>query len=191
MSKSYNNTLELFESAAAQRKKIMRITTDSRPMEEPKEPDGHHLFQLYSLFASEAERADMAALYRRGGFGYGEVKKALAEQAEKFFAEPRARRAEFEANPRRVTEILADGASRARKKAAEVLQRAKKGMWSRLLSPRAMRHQPEKPAILFAGDSPCDRRMVRRSRLGLPRARKSSSFHETRRPVARRFSLTA
>jgi tryptophanyl-tRNA synthetase len=126
MSKSYNNTLELFEPAAAQRKKIMRITTDSRPMDQPKEPDGDHLFQLYSLFASDAERADMAALYRRGGFGYGEVKKALADQAESFLAEPRARRAEFEAHPERVAEILADGASRARKKAAEVLQRAKK-----------------------------------------------------------------
>ncbi len=126
MSKSYNNTLDLFEPAPAQRKKIMRITTDSRPMEEPKEPEGDHLFQLYSLFASDSERSDMAALYRRGGFGYGEVKKALAEQAEKFFAEQRARRAEFEAHPERIAEILADGASRARKKAAEVLNRAKK-----------------------------------------------------------------
>jgi tryptophanyl-tRNA synthetase len=126
MSKSYNNTLELFEPAAAQRKKIMRITTDSRPMEEPKEPDSDHLFQLYSLFANEAERADMAALYRRGGFGYGEVKKALAEQAEKYFAEARARRADFEAHPERVSTILADGASRARKRASEVLNRVKK-----------------------------------------------------------------
>ena len=68
----------------------------------------------------------MAALYRRGGFGYGEVKKALAELAEQFFAEPRARRAELEMQPHRVAEILADGASRARKKAAEVLNLGKK-----------------------------------------------------------------
>ena len=126
MSKSYNNTLELFEDAKAQRKKIMRITTDSRPMEEPKEPEGDHLYQLYSLLAGDAERGEMAALYRRGGFGYGEVKKALADQAEKFFAEPRARRAELAAHPQRVHEILADGASRARKKAAEVLLRAQR-----------------------------------------------------------------
>jgi len=126
MSKSYNNTLELFEAPAAQRKKIMRITTDSRPMEEPKEPEGDHLFQLYSLFADDAQRADMAALYRRGGFGYGEIKKALAELAEKFFADPRARRAELAAHPQRVEEILGDGASRARQKAMEVLGRAKK-----------------------------------------------------------------
>ncbi len=126
MSKSYNNTLELFEEPAAQRKKIMRITTDSRPMEQPKEPDTDHLYQLYSLFANDQQRADMAALYRRGGFGYGEIKKALAELAEKYFAEPRARRAELASNPKRIAEILGDGASRARRKAAEVLNRAKK-----------------------------------------------------------------
>jgi tryptophanyl-tRNA synthetase len=126
MSKSYNNTLELFEDPKEQRKKIMRITTDSRPMEQPKEPQSDHLFQLYSLVASESERNEMSALYRRGGFGYGEVKKALAEAAERYFAEPRARRAELAAKPDRVYEILADGASRARKKAAEVLLRAQR-----------------------------------------------------------------
>lgn len=126
MSKSYNNTLELFEDAKAQRKKIMRIATDSRPMDQPKEPEGDHLFQLFSLVATEAERNDMAAMYRRGGFGYGDVKKALADAAERFFAEPRARRAELAANPARISEILDDGASRARKKAGEVLERAKK-----------------------------------------------------------------
>ena len=126
MSKSYNNTLELFEEPAALRKKIMRITTDSRPMEQPKEPEEDHLYQLYSLFANGTELEAMAAMYRRGGFGYGEVKKALAELAERFFAEPRARRAELAARPEKVREILADGASRARKKASEVLRRAQK-----------------------------------------------------------------
>src|SRR5580704_996764 len=111
MSKSYNNTLEVFEDPKAQRKKIMRIVTDSRPMEQPKEPDGDHLYQLYSLVATNAERDDMAALYRRGGFGYGEVKKALADAAERYFAEPRARRAELAANPKRIEEILSDGAA--------------------------------------------------------------------------------
>lgn len=124
MSKSYNNTLEIFEDPKAQRKKIMRITTDSRPMEEPKEPAGDHLFQLYSLVATPGERDEMAALYRRGGFGYGEVKKALADAAERFFAESRARRAQLD--PAQVREILADGARRARKKAGEVLDRAKR-----------------------------------------------------------------
>lgn len=124
MSKSYNNTIELFEEPKALRKKIMRIATDSRPMEQPKEPEGDHLYQLYSLFATDAEREAMAALYRRGGFGYGDVKKALADAAERYFGEARARREELAAHPDRVHEILADGASRARRKAAEVLRRA-------------------------------------------------------------------
>jgi tryptophanyl-tRNA synthetase len=126
MSKSYNNTIEIFQEPKPMRKQVMRITTDSRPMEEPKEPETDHLYQLYSLFASDADREAMAAMYRRGGFGYGDVKKALAEAADNFFAEPRARRAELAAKPDRVREILADGAARARKKAGEVLLRAQK-----------------------------------------------------------------
>src|SRR5438270_13818598 len=113
MSKSYNNTIELFEDGKEMRKKIMRIKTDSRPVEEAKEPEGDHLFQLFSLFATSEEREQMAVLYRRGGFGYGEVKKALADQAEKFFAEPRARRADLAAHPEKVQEILAEGAATA------------------------------------------------------------------------------
>ncbi|REJ68960.1 MAG: tryptophan--tRNA ligase [Planctomycetota bacterium] len=124
MSKSYSNTLEIFEEPKPQRKKIMRITTDSRPMEEPKEPETDHLYQLFALVASAAEREEMAALYRRGGFGYGEVKKALADAAEAYFAEARERRAELASQPERVREILDDGASQARAKAQDVLDRA-------------------------------------------------------------------
>jgi tryptophanyl-tRNA synthetase len=124
MSKSYNNTLLVFDDAKTQRKRIMRIVTDSRPMDQPKEPAGDVLYDLFSLVAPDADRENMAALYRRGGFGYGEIKKALADAAEKYFAEPRARRAELAANPQRIYEILADGAAKARKKAAEVLKRA-------------------------------------------------------------------
>lgn len=124
MSKSYGNTIELFEPPKAMRKKIMRIKTDSRPMDQPKEPRSDHLFQLFSLFADDADREAMAAMYRRGGFGYGEVKKALADKAEQFFAAPRARREELAAHPERVWKILDDAARRARRKATEVLNRA-------------------------------------------------------------------
>jgi tryptophanyl-tRNA synthetase len=126
MSKSYNNTLAVFEDPKVQRKQIMRIVTDSRPMEEPKEPVGDVLYDLFSLVAPEADRQAMAALYRRGSFGYGEVKKALADAAEKFWAEPRARRAELAAHPERIREILAAGATKARMKAGDVLRRAQK-----------------------------------------------------------------
>ena len=124
MSKSYDNTLEIFEELKPQRKKIMRIVTDSRPMEDPKEPEGDHLYELYSLFVDDGKREEMAAKYRRGGFGYGEVKKALAEVAEGYFAEARERRKELEAHPKRVRAILGDGAAKARQKAAKVLRRA-------------------------------------------------------------------
>lgn len=126
MSKSYGNTLEVFEEPEALRKKIMRIVTDSRPIEQPKDPDSCHLFQLYALFASDEQREEMAATYRRGGFGYGEVKTALAEMAVARFAELRERRRELESKPRQVREILGDGAAKARRKAAEVLLRAQR-----------------------------------------------------------------
>jgi len=124
MSKSYDNTIEIFEPVKSMRKQIMRITTDSRPMEAPKDPESDHLFQLFCCFADEAARHEMAAMYRRGGFGYGEVKQAIADAAEKYFAEHRAKREELMAHPQRVADILAAGANRARAKAGEVLRRA-------------------------------------------------------------------
>ena len=126
MSKSYDNTIEIFEETKAMRKKVMRIQTDSRPMEAPKDPESDHLFLLYSLFADDAKREVMADTYRRGGFGYGQVKKALAEEAEAYFARAREKRAELEANPDTVREILTDGARRAREKAGAVLNRAQR-----------------------------------------------------------------
>jgi tryptophanyl-tRNA synthetase len=124
MSKSYGNTIELFEPVKDMKKKVMRIQTDSRPVEEPKDPDSDHLYQLYSLFASPEQTQAIAEMYRKGGFGYGMVKKELAELAEHHFAEARDRRATLESQPDQVREILAAGATKARKKAAEVLLRA-------------------------------------------------------------------
>ena len=95
MSKSYGNTLAVFEEPKALRKQIMRIVTDSRPMEQPKEPEERPPLPALLAVCRRAEREAMAATYRRGGFGYGEVKKALAERAENYFAD--ARRA-----PRRI-----------------------------------------------------------------------------------------
>jgi tryptophanyl-tRNA synthetase len=125
MSKSYSNTIDVFEEPAAGKKKIMRITTDSRPMEESKDPDTDHLFVLYALMATAEERQAMADLYRRGGFGYGEVKKALVEVSARYFAEARARRAALEADPTRIEAILEAGAAKARAKARAVLERAR------------------------------------------------------------------
>jgi tryptophanyl-tRNA synthetase len=124
MSKSYDNTVGLFEEPKALRKKIMRIATDSRPMEEPKEPESDHLYQLYSLFATAEQREEVRAMYLRGGFGYGEVKKRLADAADAFLQPARERRQALAADPQSVDRILEDGSRRARAVAGEVLARA-------------------------------------------------------------------
>ncbi len=126
MSKSYDNTLPLFGEVKKIRKQIMRITTDSRAMEDSKDPETDHLFLLYRLFAGEADVEEMAAMYRRGGFGYGDVKKAVAEASESYFAAAREKRTELEANVDYVHQTLKEGADRAREVAATVLSRAQK-----------------------------------------------------------------
>ncbi|TWT52840.1 Tryptophan--tRNA ligase [Rubripirellula amarantea] len=126
MSKSYDNTLPLFGDVKKIRKQIMRITTDSRAMEDPKDPEDDHLFDLYRLFADQPSIDQMAAMYRRGGFGYGEVKKAVAEASEQYFAGAREKRSDLEKNLDYVHQTLRDGADRAREVAGEVLSRAQK-----------------------------------------------------------------
>lgn len=124
MSKSYGNTLAVFEDAQAQRKQIVRIQTDSRPMDQPKNPEGDVLYDLLRLVAPTEVVAEVAATYRAGGFGYGAVKKRLAAAAEDYWADARARRAEFASRPDTVRDVLAAGAARARAQAAAVLARA-------------------------------------------------------------------
>jgi tryptophanyl-tRNA synthetase len=124
MSKSYDNTLAVFDDEKAQRKRIMRIQTDSRPMDEPKEPEGDVLYDLLKLMASDEEVAEVAATYRRGGFGYGDIKKRLADAAERYWGPARERRREWAARPDDVRDVLSEGARRAREKAAAVLARA-------------------------------------------------------------------
>src|SRR5262249_1577496 len=77
MSKSYGNTIEIFAEGSALKNSVMRIVTDSTPVEAPKNPETDNLFALYSLFGDEAEKEALAARYRAGGLGYGEVKKML------------------------------------------------------------------------------------------------------------------
>jgi tryptophanyl-tRNA synthetase len=126
MSKSYDNTLALFGDPKELRKKIMRISTDSRPMEDAKDPETDHLFQLYRLFASEEQIGEVRAIYLKGGFGYGDIKKRLADAAEIYLEPARKRRLDLENNPARVQEILSQGAAKAREAASNVLQRAQK-----------------------------------------------------------------
>ncbi|MBI5761093.1 MAG: tryptophan--tRNA ligase [Planctomycetales bacterium] len=134
MSKSYNNTVDLFEPENKLRKKLMSIKTDSTPVEEAKNPDTCSVFALYKLFSSPERQSELAARYRAGGMGYGEAKQELFEIAWQFFAEARTRREKLAADPSTLRDILKDGAERARRKAAEVLDRARKacGLYGRI-----------------------------------------------------------
>lgn len=126
MSKSYDNTIEIFDDPKTIEKKTKRIVTDSTPVEAPKNPETCNLFQLFALFAGEDERTDMDRRYRAGGVGYGEVKKRLASLIIDHFAEARERRAALVADPVRVEEVRHAAAERARTTARIVLNRARR-----------------------------------------------------------------
>ncbi|QDV36101.1 tryptophan--tRNA ligase [Tautonia plasticadhaerens] len=128
MSKSYGNTIELFDDPKAITKKCKRLVTDSRPPEEPGDPsklDEFPLFLLFRLVAPAEEWEAVKRQYLEGGLGYGPVKARLAELIIEHFAEARERRAELLAHPERVAEVKASGADRARKAARQVLDRAR------------------------------------------------------------------
>ncbi|AMV35910.1 tryptophan--tRNA ligase [Planctomyces sp. SH-PL62] len=125
MSKSYNNTIEIFEEPGAIRKKVKKFVTDSTPVEAPKDPDTCPLFGLFKLFATAEDRDEVERRYREGGVGYGEVKTRLGEAIIGHFAEARERRADWLAHPERVAEVRAAGATKARATARQILERAR------------------------------------------------------------------
>ena len=125
MSKSYGNTIPVFDTPKRLRKTIMKIKTDSTPVEEPKDPDTCSVFDLYKLFADDDQQAALAARYREGGMGYGEAKKSLYEAAMDHFADAYARREELVKDPNFVEDILRSGAATAREKGREILERAR------------------------------------------------------------------
>jgi tryptophanyl-tRNA synthetase len=125
MSKSYNNTIEIFEDPATIRKKVKKIVTDSTPIEAPKDPDTCPLFNLFKLFAGPEDLAEVEQRYRKGGIGYGEVKSRLAEAMIARFAPAREQRADWLAHPERVAEVRSAAAARARVTARVVLDRAR------------------------------------------------------------------
>ncbi len=125
MSKSYDNTIPIFDPEKATRKRIMSIVTDSTPVEDPKDPDKCSVFQLYSLFATDEQRAEMAERYRAGGMGYGDAKKELFEAFMAQFGEARKRREELAANLDYVREVLRKGAEHARAVARTTLDRCR------------------------------------------------------------------
>jgi tryptophanyl-tRNA synthetase len=117
MSKSYGNTIDIFAEGKQLKQSVMRIVTDSKTVEDVKDPDTCNVFALYSLFANDAEKAELAAKYRAGGMGYGVAKTALLEKIDAYFADARAKRKELAAHPDRVEDVLREGAKKARAEA--------------------------------------------------------------------------
>jgi tryptophanyl-tRNA synthetase len=128
MSKSYNNTIGLFEDEKVLRKKIMSIVTDSAPVEAPKDPANSSIVQLYKLVAGEADVEKMEADFRAGGAGYGDFKKCLFEHAWEYFRPMRERRAELMANLDSVESVVKAGGDRARAVASRTMDRVRKAV---------------------------------------------------------------
>ena len=128
MSKSYNNTIPLFGAPKAIRKLVMSIVTDSKGLEDVKDPDTCNVAKLYKLLATDEQYADLCSKYRAGNFGYGHAKQALFEAIEAFFGPMRAKREEFAKDPGEVWNILNKGAERARVTAEATMEKVRKAV---------------------------------------------------------------
>jgi tryptophanyl-tRNA synthetase len=121
MSKSYGNTIEIFAEGKPLQKTVMSIKTDSTPLGTPLNPDTCTVFALYSLFATEQEKSDLAGKYRSGSIGYGEAKKLLHAKIDEYFGPARQKRKELAAHPDYVEDVLRKGARRARAEAQQTM----------------------------------------------------------------------
>ncbi|MDD2236283.1 MAG: tryptophan--tRNA ligase [Kiritimatiellae bacterium] len=128
MSKSYGNTLEIFGNEGEIKKRVMRIVTDSRTLEEAKVPEECNVFKLFGLLATEAQQQELAEKYRAGGMGYGTAKKAFLELLTDYFRPMREKRAELEQHMDYVEEVLRKGAERARAEARTTLKAARRAI---------------------------------------------------------------
>lgn len=127
MSKSYNNTIEMFASKKNLKKQVMSIVTDSTPLEDPKDPD-NNITQLYRLFANKEQVAEMEANFRAGNYGYGHAKNELLNAILEHFGEARTKREELVKNPEYVDEVLRKGAEKARSIAIAKIKEVKKAV---------------------------------------------------------------
>lgn len=128
MSKSYHNTIPLFGPQKKMRKLVMKIETDSTPVEAPKPTENSIILDLYRFFANEGDQAQMKADFEAGGFGYGDLKQRLFDAYWDHFAPMRERREELADDGAFVEKVLADGAARAREEADKVLTRVRQAV---------------------------------------------------------------
>src|SRR5437868_1079670 len=128
MSKSYGNNIDIFGDEKETRKRVMSIVTDSTPVEAPKDPERSTIIQLYSLFASKDELADMRERFKKGGTGYGDFKKELFEKMWEYFAPMRKRREEILRDKGYIDDVLTRGAKSANEIADQVMERVSKAV---------------------------------------------------------------
>ena len=128
MSKSYGNTIDIFQTDKKLRKNIMAIVTDSTPLEEPKNPDTCNVFSIYKILASPDQTTELRKKYLGGNYGYGHAKQELFELiAEKY----RSEREKFDwliENPGEVEKRLTEGEDKAREVIGGVLDRVRKSL---------------------------------------------------------------
>ena len=129
MSKSRNNTIDVFDAENAIKKLINKnIVTDNTPLEEPKDPDSATVYQLYKLLATDEESKTMAEKLKAGGYGWGHAKKELLEKIVSSFSEERAKFEHYQNNPKEVEEVLMEGALKAKKVAKATLERVRNSL---------------------------------------------------------------
>lgn len=126
MSKSRNNYINIFLSDKELRKQVMKIETDSTPMEEPKNPDTCNVYKLYKLLGTQEQIEQLAKKYRAGNYGYGHAKQELYELILDKFQEERRKFNHYINNKEELDRILAVGAEKARVIAQETLIRVRK-----------------------------------------------------------------
>ena len=128
MSKSYDNTIPIFGAKKATRKTIMSIVTDSKGLEDPKDPENCNVVALFKLFADENQLKAMKDNYRAGNYGYGHAKQELFELMWEYFEPMRQRREELENNLDYVWDILRKGGEKAREEAEKTMIKVRKAV---------------------------------------------------------------
>ncbi|MEX2350915.1 MAG: tryptophan--tRNA ligase [Balneolaceae bacterium] len=122
MSKSYGNTIGIFEEGKSLGKRVMSIKTDSAGLSDPKDPERCNVFSLIRLFASPEKISELEQAYRNGGYGYGDAKKELLKLINEHFSEARERREKLGADRSILYDILKEGGNKARERAEEVME---------------------------------------------------------------------
>ncbi|HEC1793755.1 TPA: tryptophan--tRNA ligase [Campylobacter lari] len=123
MSKSYQNTIDIFNTPKAIKKQISSIVTDSTALEDPKDWQNCNIFKITKLFLNKTEQEALKSRYEKGGEGYGHFKMYLNEIVSEYFALAKEEYEKLLANPSKIEEILEFGANKAKKQAQETMEK--------------------------------------------------------------------